>query len=437
MHACTASDRIRPLRFLVIACVVLARPASAQVTPFEDGWIEGTLRELPEFESSVAARVLQSPEELRLQILVAEIDDSNASAPRLRRHGYRVGTAYFYPDGAMHLCAAIAAMQQIERLAAAPRRPGEEPIDLTLDTPLRFEPLADGDPIRELDPTNLADGPAKGRITIGHEIRKMLIVSNDEAFDRLYDFVGRDLFNSMMWDAGLASVRARHHMSTPRAEAQSRQFPEVLIDRTEDAVTRIPRRSVMLPLPPNPMPGLLVGSAHMNGNERVEGPMDFSTWNAISLVNLQDALVKLARPDVRMTTPGFRISDEHRAFLIAAMTQTPGASDNPKYDSGAFPDDSVKYVLPGIRRVPGMERVEVRSTSGLELGFVTENAHVVDPATGRQFFVVATIYTNSDGVLNDDAYDYDQTALPFMAELGEALARRLLATDTREATPDR
>ena len=31
------------------------------------------------------------------------------------------------------------------------------------------------------------------------------------------------------------------------------------------------------------------------------------------------------------------------------------------------------------------------------------------------FFLAATIYTNSDGVLNDDAYDYDEVALPFFA----------------------
>jgi hypothetical protein len=40
--------------------------------------------------------------------------------------------------------------------------------------------------------------------------------------------------------------------------------------------------------------------------------------------------------------------------------------------------------------------------------------------------VAAAIYTNSDGVLNDDRYDYESVALPFMAELGEIVAREWL-----------
>jgi hypothetical protein len=30
---------------------------------------------------------------------------------------------------------------------------------------------------------------------------------------------------------------------------------------------------------------------------------------------------------------------------------------------------------------------------------------VVDEATGRSFFLAATLYANSDGILNDDRYD--------------------------------
>ena len=38
--------------------------------------------------------------------------------------------------------------------------------------------------------------------------------------------------------------------------------------------------------------------------------------------------------------------------------------------------------------------------------------------------VLAVLYTNADGVLNDDHYDYDTVALPFLADLAEVIARR-------------
>jgi hypothetical protein len=35
------------------------------------------------------------------------------------------------------------------------------------------------------------------------------------------------------------------------------------------------------------------------------------------------------------------------------------------------------------------------------------------------------LYTNDDGVLNDDRYEYQAVAEPFQADLGEAVARWL------------
>ena len=35
--------------------------------------------------------------------------------------------------------------------------------------------------------------------------------------------------------------------------------------------------------------------------------------------------------------------------------------------------------------------------------------------------LTATVYVNSDGILNDDKYDYDETGWPFMKELGQTI----------------
>jgi hypothetical protein len=47
-------------------------------------------------------------------------------------------------------------------------------------------------------------------------------------------------------------------------------------------------------------------------------------------------------------------------------------------------------------------------------------------STEREFFMTVAMYVNSDGVLNDDRYEYETIGLPLMADLGEAAARRLL-----------
>ena len=69
--------------------------------------------------------------------------------------------------------------------------------------------------------------------------------------------------------------------------------------------------------------------------------------------------------------------------------------------------------------------IRIYNKIGQAYGFTTENAYVVDTATDRSFFLAATIYTNDDGVLNDDQYEYATVAEPFMADLGEAVVRYL------------
>ena len=111
------------------------------------------------------------------------------------------------------------------------------------------------------------------------------------------------------------------------------------------------------------------------------------------------------------------------------MSQYPGESGNPVYEIADYPDDYVKFLLPGLRRVVARDRLSIHNKVGQAYGFTTENAWVVDRRTGQGFFLAATLYTNEDGVLNDDNYEYDDVALPFLADLGEATARWVRRAD--------
>jgi hypothetical protein len=48
-------------------------------------------------------------------------------------------------------------------------------------------------------------------------------------------------------------------------------------------------------------------------------------------------------------------------------------------------------------------------------------AYVADQKNKIEFFVSAVIYCNSDGILNDDNYDYKNIGLPFMKNLGRVI----------------
>lgn len=121
----------------------------------------------------------------------------------------------------------------------------------------------------------------------------------------------------------------------------------------------------------------------------------------------------------------FRVPMAMSDWVLEAMSQYPGDSENPRYDSTEYPDHHVKYLLPGLERVVPKGRLRIYNKVGRAYGFSIENAYVVDVETGKGFFLSAVIYTNADGTLNDDEYEYEQIADPFLADLGEVVAREL------------
>ena len=155
--------------------------------------------------------------------------------------------------------------------------------------------------------------------------------------------------------------------------------------------------------------------------------MDFAPKNRIPLVDLQQGLCKLVYPEADCGGGGaFALEADDREFLIEAMTEYPPDSKDPVFDPVEYPAAGGKNLLPGLERVAPRARWRIVNKTGEAYGFSVENAYVEDRETGRALFLAATIYTNADGVLNDDRYEYAEVAKPFFALLGEALGRELL-----------
>ncbi len=364
-------------------------------------------------------RVLSSPESFRAQVLISDVVTNRSGVAELKRYGYRVGAEYFYPASAVKLCAAVAALQAIERL-----QPASLATDLA-DVPMEIALLFPGDAPQVTDASNVQGGC----ITVAHEMRKIALVSDNQAFNRLYDLVGHEQLNRAMHDLGLRSLVINHRLSETRTIPDMQASAAVTFRVPHGEPILVPARSSKLMLT-NDARCLLVGNSYMKGKGIVPVPMDFSTRNGISLADLQDLLVKIARPDIDLGTLGLNLTESHRAKLLQAMREYPRESENPIYPAKDFPDEYSKFLLPGIHRVfpskTSGERVESTGKIGRAYGFSIENSFVRNPVNGRAVFVTAVVYTNEDGVLNDDKYEYETVADPFFADLGELVATRWL-----------
>ncbi|MEM7310786.1 MAG: serine hydrolase [Planctomycetota bacterium] len=396
--------------FLALLAAACAAPRPHRGAEIEDGWIEALLDARPK----AFAPYLDAAAEHRLQILVSEVVEG-PDGPRLERHGFRVGAEYFYPASAIKLCSAIAALEWLAEESAASAA--------GLDTPLRFHPLLEDETLEDSDPSNLTGGA----ITVGHEVRKLFLVSDNRAHNRLFELVGHRALNERMWAAGLPSVRSVHRLSEARSFEDNLRTPRVELLLAGGAVRVVPERESQLWVTSYGVPRHTIDAAFAGDGEMTPPPSDFGHKNSISLLDLQNALVLLARPDVELGLRGFALPDAYRAFALAAMTEQPAASDNPAYPADDYPLDRLKYLMRGAGRVLPRDELMCANKVGRAYGFTIDNAYVEHGPSGRAFFATAVLYTNPNRVLNDGVYAYADLADPFFADLGEELTRALLA----------
>jgi len=361
------------------------------------------------------ATVVNQAEKYRLQVVLGLVEKGPDGRLELRQQGFRLGEEYFYPASSVKLFAAVAALERLDELSR------ETGFDLGPSLPLVYSPLFEGEALEVDDPSNLDSGA----ITVRHEARKLFLVSDNQAFNRLYELVGQDGLNRSVQRAGLSSARIVHRLSEWRTEEENRRSPKIDFAGSDGPLYTLPERTSE-PLPPkSEIPGLEIGDGFMKGGERVEGPMDFRPKNRISLADLQRGLAMVVRPEVETGGTGFDLTVADRALLLEALHQLPRESQNPVYDPEQYPDNYVKFLLPGLEKVVPREHLRIYNKIGQAYGFTTENAYVVDTANDRAFFLAATLYTNENGILNDDTYEYTTIAEPFLAALGEAVARAL------------
>lgn len=383
--------------------------ALAPQAPRDDAALVEALRTEP-----ATARVVEKADEHRVQILVARIGTDERGRSVLVRRGYRVDREYFYPASAIKLLGAIAACERLNELC-------EEEPDLSVDTPLAFHPLFHGEGLEREDRTNHEGGT----ITLRHEIRKLFLVSDNPAFNRLYEFVGQDELARLVQRAGLESARILHRLSERRSEDENRRAPRIDFLLGQERTYTIPERTSGLRVADLRKPGVDVGSARLDGGKRVDGPMSFARKNAISLVDLQDSLAKLASPELELGGEPYALSEAQRALLLGAASEYPAGSANPRYPASDYPDAWGKFLLPGLLAAAPKEHWRIANKVGRAYGFSVENAWVVHVPSGRGLFVTATVYTNADGTLDDGVYEYTDVADPFFAALGEIVGREL------------
>ncbi|MCB0372193.1 MAG: hypothetical protein KDD31_04185, partial [Muricauda sp.] len=164
--------------------------------------------------------------------------------------------------------------------------------------------------------------------------------------------------------------------------------------------------------------GVKKGRAYYADGALVEEPFDFSLKNYFP-IEAQNALLKrIIFPEAFPENQRFNLSKEQHQYLLESMHALPPQLG---YDPEEFYDSYVKFFMFGDSTEPMPEHIKIYNKVGYAYGTLTDCAYIQDTKNNVDFMVTATILVNSDGIFNDDAYEYDEVGIPFLAQLGREL----------------
>lgn len=367
---------------------------------------ENTLEDILKNQHGVIAKVMDDPSAYRLQVLYTQIDRDSANQPSFTSYGFRVNAQeYFYPASTVKLPVAVMAMEKLNAIGNP---------DLNIHTPMLTDSVVEWQRPVWSDSTSIS-----GKPTVANYVRKIFLVSDNEAFNRLYEFLGQGPINRQLAACDLNNSKIVHRLSVPLTPEQNRHTNPVRFIHDDEVIYWQPKIYNEVPVPEGE--AIPLGKGEMSGGQLVEKPKDFASKNSFTLEDQQRYLRELMFPG-STGMPSFQLDSTDYTFIYRAMGELPRESEYPPYpDREHYYDSYVKFFIYGDKKDPMPDHVRIFNKVGLAYGFLIDNAYIVDFEKNVEFFLSAILYVNDNGIFNDDTYEYDETGFPFLAELGKAI----------------
>lgn len=368
---------------------------------------QGDLDEYPTLKM-----VFGNPEKYKVQILYSQIDRNEHGVPIFTDFPFQVNDeAYYYPASTVKLPIALLALEWLK----------EQNIQgLDLETTM----LTDSVRPSQI-PAWRDSSSANGLPSIGHYIKKILLVSDNDASNRLFEIMGMDYVNRKLREKGLDHTVITQRLSFPISPEENRYFnPIKFVDKSGNVLLELPDRHTdsAYVVPGNPK----IGEAFYRNDSLIQGGMDFSYKNKFALSDLHGVVQRIVFPMAFLESERFQISEEHRNFILKYMSMLPRESDFPKYDPEEYFDGYSKFFKFGASQKPIPSQFRIFNKTGWSYGFLVDGSYFVDLENGLEFLVTAVVYVNEDNILNDNKYETEEIGKPFFAELGEYLYQREL-----------
>ena len=352
-------------------------------------------------------KILANPKEYRLQILYTQINRDKNNVPHFKEYAYNLNPKeYFYPASTVKMPLAFLALEKINNLKIK---------GLSKSTQMVYDSVSDRHEQIYNNPYSI-----NGVQNIEQAVKEIFLVSDNNAANRLFEFVTPHTVHEQLAKKGYKDVYIRNRIELGRTAKENRSTQAINFFNEQGKI--IYHQPAAFNNDSLPYYNAFIGNGYLNNQDSlIKGPLNFSEKNRIYLSDLTHILKSVLFFDQTPPSQRFNLTTEDRKFLLHYMHTLPTQSNYPTYDSVKFWPNYCKFLYTGSEIGPFPNNLKIFNKVGDAYGFLLDIAYIMDPEKKVEFMLSAVIYCNSDGIINDSKYDYDSVGYPFYKNLGQLI----------------
>ncbi len=381
------------------------------------------LKQLLESKPDLFKNILNHPNKNEVQIYYTQVNRDQNNKPSFKTFSYNYNPKrYFYPASTVKLAAVIFALEKVNSLKSKGLS-----ADLTMITDSSFKGQTK---------VSKDESASNGIPSIAHYIKKILLTSDNDAYNRLFEFIGREEINAKLKKYGLTESRILNRLAIGDAGESAKHTNPIDFYDGEKLIYHQNAQYDQKDYPLE-LTNLIVGKGYLDSKDQlVNEPYSFANKNVFTVKDQQSLMRRLILPEAFPKKERFNLSAADYKLIYTYMSKFPTESDYPKYDAKEFWPTYAKMLYYGRAKEPILDpNIRIFNKYGDSYGFIIDNSYFVDFAHKVEFFLTAVVQSNEDGIYNDSKYEYEEVCYPFMKNLGKTIYD-LELTRKKENLPD-
>ncbi|MBP2832990.1 serine hydrolase [Aquimarina sp. U1-2] len=353
---------------------------------------QNPLEQVLQSKEDAIRNIMQSYKNYEVQILYTQIDRNTQGNVSFTDFEFNVNDSiYFYPASSVKFPIALLALGKLKELQEKGVR---------IDRKTNFKTQND---------------------TYHSSIEKSIIdifaISDNQAYNRLFEFLGQDYINQNLHSKQLKG-NISHRLSIPNSRSlttASIMFKKHL-DDSIPVYKQYPIKNKALPK--LSLKNTSKGKGYFQNDSLIKHPKDFSKKNYLPLRSLHSMMKRIHFPDSYKKSDQFDMNPADRTFILKAMQNLPHQAG---FDKTIYYDSYVKFFIFGDHKRGIPDHIKMYNKVGYAYGYLTDCAYIIDTKNNLEFILSATVHVNKNEIYNDDQYEYDTIGIPFLAELGRQI----------------